>query len=230
VRRDASLYLGFCELELGHPEQSRAAFAEVLRLSPDFRPDASEFPPRLRSAFDEARAAMQTTVASDIVSLLEVRGKLSNPTKMPSMFSRKWYQKWWVYAVVGAVGIGATAVLVGGGSGYDPPGVLLSVTTPACRDESPEPRHQRGAISVEAVVSDGEGPYSLSFFDDQTLVQTVSSPNPATVGFTYPNVEASGGGCRNHALRVNVKDAKENEGRIVESTVTLIVCQCFLPP
>lgn len=231
TRRDANLYLGFSELELGHQEAAQAAMREVLRIAPDYRPDPAEFAPRLRAAFDEMRAQLQTGETSDIVSLLEPRGKLSHATKMPSMFARKWYQKWWVYAVVGAVGVGATALLVGGGNSYDPPAAMLDPLTQPCRDPNAPTRYQRGPIQVEAQVTDGEAPYTLRFFDDNVLVDTRNAPGTAPVQFTFPNVEsAAGGGCRNHVLKVSVNDARDNEGRLVEASAALTVCQCFLPP
>ena len=218
TRRDTNLYLGFSELELGHQAAAEAAMKEVLRIAPDYRPDPAEFAPRLRAAFDGMRARLQTGETSDIVSLLEPRGKLSRATKMPSMFARKWYQKWWVYAVIGVVGVGATALLVGGGNSYDPPAAMLDNVTEPCGDQG-QTRYQRGPIEVEARISDGEAPYTLTFFDDNVLVATRNASTASTVAFTFPNVEsAAGGGCRNHVLKVSVNDARDNEGRTVEAT------------
>jgi hypothetical protein len=227
-RREALLYLGFSEVELGQPVRADEAFRGVLALDPDYRPDEREFPPKLRTAFEQSRAAMQVSAASDIVSLLEARGKLSRPGKMPAAFARKWYQKWWVYAIVGAVGVGATAVLAGGGSGYDPPTVALEVVTPQCAAPNPAGRYNPGAVAVEAQIEDGQGPYSLRFTDNDVEAGTLSTGASGTVRFTFPDLRSSpGGGCLNHVLRVTVTDAQDNGGRVVDSRAPIQVCQCF---
>jgi hypothetical protein len=227
TRRDAALYLGWAEMELGRDAEAREAFGEVLRLEPDFRPDAAQFPPRLRTAFDEVRAAAQTGRVSDVVSLLEPQGRLSPPGQVPSAFRRRWYQRWWVYAAVGAVGIGATALLVGGGSGYDPPTVTLEVVTAQCGAPNPPGRYEPGNIEVEARVADGAAPFTLSFLDNGMPAGTASTTG-APARFTFLNVPSSeGGGCLNHSLEVRVTDAQNNGGRQVGANVPVQVCRCF---
>jgi hypothetical protein len=53
---------------------------------------------------------------------------------MPSIGTRKWYQKWWLWAGVGAAGVGV-AILAGGGGdgdGYALPSLTMRVRSPSC--------------------------------------------------------------------------------------------------
>ncbi len=233
IRVEAWLYLGFCRLNLGAEKEAREAFQQVLRMVPDFRLDPLRFPPKLRTAFEEARASSRTTKVADIVSLLEPMGKLSPPLKkVPSEFSRKWYQKWWLWAGVGAVGITAAVLLSGGGGdGYVAPDLVLKLPEPNCT--RPPGVFAPGEVELSVAIDDGESPYALTFSlrrsEDAKFTEvgweTISSKETS---FVFQGLEAfPGGGCQQHLLRVKVLDAQKNHGQDVERQTSLTVCTCF---
>lgn len=50
------LYLGLCHISLGHEDDARLAFGEVVRMDPDRVLDTLDYPPRIVDLFDQVRA------------------------------------------------------------------------------------------------------------------------------------------------------------------------------
>jgi hypothetical protein len=78
--------------------------------------------------------------------------------------SRPFYKKWWLWALLGAAGVGATAVLVGGGTTIAGP-ATVTLSKPAGEIETDPNLNQvcQGAVPLDLSITGGEAPYEAIF-------------------------------------------------------------------
>lgn len=78
--------------------------------------------------------------------------------------SRPFYKKWWLWALLGAAGVGATAALVGGGTTIaGPPTVNLSKPTGEIDLDPNLNQVCQGAVPLDLSITGGEAPYEAIY-------------------------------------------------------------------
>jgi tetratricopeptide (TPR) repeat protein len=112
----------------GYPVQAREMFKEILRANPDWRPDPIRVPPDEAAVFQDALKEFQSGVSVPPTPAPSSTETTPTPapnappvtTSMETKSSKKsLFSRWYFYAGLALVGVGAAAAMGGGGGDDD---------------------------------------------------------------------------------------------------------------
>jgi hypothetical protein len=131
-RAEILVYLALIANIRQRPDEARASLRQALQFRPDLVIDPVEFPRTLRDMVAEIRADMLSHRARPRPGELAAPVHMLAPIATPPGWKaggRKWYQRWYVWAGVGAAAP-AAIIVMGGGGGARPTATTTPTVTP----------------------------------------------------------------------------------------------------
>ena len=140
-RLEAGELLAYAAIALGAPLRAEEAYAAILDHDPDYRPPTGASP-KVLEVFARVRArrakappppplALARTASAAAPSELIPAVDSRPPTAEAAAESEAWYQKWWLWTIIGAAAVGgASAAIVLSRPGGGPSGTLDPISVP----------------------------------------------------------------------------------------------------
>ncbi|MBI2571012.1 MAG: tetratricopeptide repeat protein [Candidatus Schekmanbacteria bacterium] len=133
---EASLFRGFCFIELGSPAEAALELRRALERDPALRLDPAQYPPKYVGPFDSVREEILQSLP---VTATPPRLLLAPAEELPpgllaganehERIRATWYRRWWVWAAAGAAlaAVIASQASAGGGGGGGPAQAVLTL-------------------------------------------------------------------------------------------------------